>query len=212
MMEDSKAWIHRQWPGHPPVTHSVIKGNDIPVIAAMANDYDLVVMGTQGASKFKDIFLGSTTNGVCKATETPVLAIPENASYCPLRKIVLAVDDYEVTGKKVLDPLIELADLHDADIKIFHTDMGTADLGVDPIIGMYLAGKEHSFHYAATSLKINDSIHEFVETEKADMLCLIGRKRARINNLFHRSVTKREVFQTEIPLLVLTDIAVITDF
>lgn len=178
----------------------------------MADKYDLVVMGTQGASKFKDIFLGSTTNGVCKATETPVLAIPGNARYRPIKKIVLAVDDYEVTGKKVVQPLIDLAKLHTADIKIFHTELGQADLGVDPILGMYLAGQPYSYHYAPVSLKINDSIRDFVLAEKADMLCLIGRKRAWINELFHRSVTKREVFQTEVPLLILTDIAVITDY
>lgn len=212
MMEDNRQWIHKQWPGHPPVTYDIIKGNAIPVIAGMADQYDLVIMGTQGASRFKDIFLGSTTNGVCKATETPVLAIPENARYRPLRKIVLAVDDYEVTGRNVLEPLIDLAELNDADIKIFHTDLGNTDLGVDPIIGMYLAGQDYSFHYAPATVKVNESIHTFVEAEKADMLCLIGRKRAWINEVFHRSVTRREVFQTEIPLLVLTDIAVITDY
>lgn len=212
MMEDSKRWIHQQWPDHPPVTYDIIKGNAIPVIARMAEDFDLVIMGTQGASKFKDIFLGSTTNGVCKATETPVLAIPENARYRPLRKIVLAVDDYEVTGKKVLDPLIALSEMFDADIRIFHTDRGDSDLGVDPIIGMYLTGQDYSFHYAPATLKVNDSIDTFVKEEKADMVCLIGRKRARINEVFHRSVTKREVFQTEVPLLVLTDVAVITDY
>lgn len=212
MMEDSKRWIHREWPDHPPVTFDIIKGNAIPVIANMANEFDLVIMGTQGASKFKDIFLGSTTNGVCKATETPVLAIPEKARYRPVKKIVLAVDDYEVTGRRVLAPLIELAELYDADIKIFHTDLGDADLGVDPIIGMYLAGQDYSFHYAPATLRINDSINAFVDEAQANMLCLIGRKRARINELFHRSVTKREVFQTEVPLLVLTDIAVITEY
>jgi nucleotide-binding universal stress UspA family protein len=212
MMEDSRLWIHKQWPDHPPVTYDILKGNAIPLIASLADQYDLVVMGTQGASKFKDIFLGSTTNGVCKATETPVLAIPGNARYRPIKKIVMAVDDYEVTGKNVVEPLIEFAELNDADIKIFHTELGQADLGVDPIIGMYLSGQEYSFHYAPATLKINESIHDFVLTEKADMLCMIGRKRARINELFHRSVTKREVFQTEVPLLILTDVAVITDF
>ena len=95
---------------------------------------------------------------------------------------------------------------------MFHTDLGEADLGVDPIIGMYLSGLDYSFHYAPSSMKVNESIDDFVKEQQADMLCMIGRKRARINQLFHRSVTKREVFQTEVPLLILTDVAQITDF
>lgn len=212
MMEDNLQWIRRQWPEHPPVSYDIIKGNAIPLIAGIADQYDLVVMGTQGASKFKDIFLGSTTNGVCRLTETPVLAIPADARYRPLRRIVLAVDDYEVTDKKVLAPLITLARIDQAKVLVFHTDQGTTDLGVDPIIGMYLGGLDYSFHYAPASLKINDSIHAFVAEEQADLLAMIGRRRARINDLFHRSVTKREVFETEIPLLILTDIAAITDY
>lgn len=212
MMEDQIRWIHQQWPEHPKVESQIIKGNAVPLIAGIADTCDLVVMGTQGASKFKDIFLGSTTNGVCKATDTPVLAIPANARYRPLKSIVLAVDDYEITDKKVLAPVVNLAKAHRAKVEVFHTALGQADLGVDPIIGMYLTGLDYSFHYAPATLKINDSIHNFVEKSGADLLAMIGRKRARINEVFHRSVTRREVFQTEVPLLVLTDVAVITDY
>lgn len=212
MMQDHIKWIDKEWPEHPKIVSKIIKGNSIPVIAGVSNDYDLVVMGTQGASKFKDIFLGSTTSGVCKATETPVLAIPENSIYRPVKTIVLAVDDYEVTDRKVLAPLVTLAKVHDAKVKVFHTDLGEADMGVDPIVGMYLKGLNYSFHYAPSAGKINESIDNFIEENQADMLCMIGRKRARINEVFHRSVTKREVFHTQIPLLILTDIVEITDY
>ena len=56
-------------------------------------------MGTQGASGLKEIFIGSVTNGgVIRNTHTPILAIPHDYEYRPVKTIIFAVDDDEAVS------------------------------------------------------------------------------------------------------------------
>ncbi|MBK6882677.1 MAG: universal stress protein [Flavobacteriales bacterium] len=52
----------------------------------------LVVMGTQGASGVKEVFMGTNTADVIKHSRLPVLAVPEQARHNGSTRIVLADD------------------------------------------------------------------------------------------------------------------------
>ena len=52
---------------------------------------------------------------------------------------------------------------------------------------------------------INDGINAFVAKQEADLLCMIRRKRSFVENLFHVSVTEKEIFDSPVPLLVLPE-------
>lgn len=172
---------------------------------AQTEKMDLIVMGTQGATGLKEIFLGSITEGVMNKTTVPMLAIPNNYSYRPLKNMLFAVDSGIVADADVIKPLTKLAKAYQARVNVFHleTETETEIVGVDPGIPYSLKGIKHSFESEALSLDINLVINNKVEREKMDLICMIRRARGFWENLFHRSVTQKEIFNSPVPLLIL---------
>jgi len=139
------------------VTSKIIRGDTVSVIVNMANkgDYDLVLMGTQGASGLAEIFAGTTTSGVLKQCRKPVLAIPEGYEYHPIKNIVLAIDQMGISFSTIFAPLITIAKNAEALIRIFHKDTGQEDPGIDPSVQMFLESVEHSYHYELDTENLN---------------------------------------------------------
>lgn len=182
-------------------------GDATTVIADVARqgNYDLVVMGTKGASGIKEMLLGSITAGVIKETNRPVLAIPEGYEPRVIDNIVLAMDEEGISSPKVTAPLVQISKAFGATIRVFHQDTGAGDIGIDPTVDMYLEGASHSFYYELDEEDVITSISDFVQDVDAEMLCMIRRKRNFLEDVFHSSATTHLVNHTEIPLLVLHD-------
>lgn len=66
---------------------------------AKANNIDLIVMGSHGASGFKEFFIGSNTEKVIRTSDIPVLAIKGNNSEISFNKVVFANDFTEESAK-----------------------------------------------------------------------------------------------------------------
>jgi nucleotide-binding universal stress UspA family protein len=84
-------------------TKSLAKG-----IARVAKDFDLIVMGTNGEDDFFQRLFGSTTFRVIKKTGVPVIVVPEQCSYAPIRHIAYAFDYWRVLDVP-MDKLVELS-------------------------------------------------------------------------------------------------------
>jgi hypothetical protein len=69
---------------------------------------DLVIMGTQGVSGFRDFFIGSTSYYVIKRASCPVLCIPEGKKWFEFNKILFPVRPSLFSFKlyKVVDDII----------------------------------------------------------------------------------------------------------
>ena len=182
-----------------------IEGNILGVINSIAKHekMDLIVMGTQGASGLKEIFLGSKTSEVMKHSAIPLLAIPNNFKYRSIKEIILPVDSGMVADSDVLAPLLELAKVYKSNIKVMHLETGKIMAGFDPDIDISLGKIPHSFHKFSGSNEVKKVIDIFVEEENADLLCMIRRTRGFWQNLFYRSVTSKEIFDSRVPLLIL---------
>jgi len=189
------------------VESKIVRGEAVPVIANMADTggYDLVVMGTQGATGLREVFIGSTTNAVMRKTRTPVLAIPQGYTFRPIRNIVLAMDERSISDATVVRVLLQLARQFGAAVRVYHQEKGPNDPGLDPSVDIFLENIVHTYHYELDINDINKSINDFVAKSQADLLCMIKRHRGFLRNLFHVSVTKQEAFHSEAPLLVLHD-------
>lgn len=189
------------------VSSRIVRGDPAVTIANIADKegFDLIVMGTQGASGLEEVFTGSTTNGVIRRAATPVLAIPADQAFAPVRRIVLAMDQGGISNLETVKGLLLLTRAYQAKVLVFHQDTGAEDRGVDPSVARYLESVDHSFVYELDETDVHQSINEFLRDSGAEMLCMIRRKRGFLERIFHGSITRREAFDSPAPLLVLHD-------
>jgi nucleotide-binding universal stress UspA family protein len=163
----------------------------------------LIVMGTQGANNFVEKVIGSRTSEVIRKVECPVLAVPEGCRFQNPDKIVFAVDNVKELSDVILKPLIEIVEKFKSEVLLLHV---VGDVKKKPLnkeaISMYFKNVDHSYHTIYNE-NIPDGIEKFVKEQKANVLVLITHKLNLFKRIFHKSITKKMTFHSEIPLLAL---------
>ncbi len=203
-LEKTKQAVENSLFHHTTLTIKALEGSTIEMIGAYAKrvDADLIVMGTQGASGLKEVFLGSNASGVVQRSTIPVLVVPSGHSYRPFKRIVLAVDEEVVADDSPLIPLKNLAKEYKSRIEILHVDRSNPMEAIDCGIGETLGRIPHQT-YSVRHNNVNEGINYFIDEVGADLLCMLRRERSFWERLFHRSAIRKETFSSPVPLLVL---------
>ncbi|MEM7382664.1 MAG: universal stress protein [Bacteroidota bacterium] len=167
---------------------------------------DLIIMGTQGASGAKEIFLGTHTVHVIKRAQVPVLAIPPDCSFVPPRKILFPTD-YEISyGAEQLEPLLNIAKLHKSMLDVVNIsygyDLSESQKANQERLGAMLQVVPHRFHDVPNKTVI-EGINKFQEKNNNELLVMIRNKHTFVERLFIEPVIKKIGFHVTIPFLVL---------
>ena len=90
--------------------------------AAEKNQAGLIVMGTHGASGLKKLIFGSNTSELISKSSVPVLAVPMDINYTPVKTIVFATDleDFE----HELELVFPFARGTGAELQVLYMDYG----------------------------------------------------------------------------------------
>lgn len=175
------------------------------VNALVHNDeYDIIVMGTKGASGIKEVLIGTTTASLIGKVKTPIIAVPEDCELKKPKKIVFALDHLNKLERAALSPLISLAEKYKSEIQILNVYMFDNDLSREEKgqIADLFEGVDYSLHEVKNE-NIGEGIEEFVKAFGVDMLCLVHHKYSFFEKLFHKSMTKKMSMHTHIPLIAL---------
>lgn len=165
------------------------------------HEINLIIMGSKGASGLEKIVFGSVAASALDMAEVPVLVVPPKIPVTPLKHIVLAKDPNEISIN-VLSPLQKLAVKFGAKVTIFYVNTDSSNDTIKKM-DLSLNGVETTYHEVPMSKSINESINEFIRDHKCDLLCMIRREKVFFESIFKRSITKTQVYNTRIPLLVL---------
>ena len=185
------------------IHHKVLKGDpvDVTLRTAKSGDFDLIIMGTKGASGLREVFIGSVAGEVISRSSIGVIVIPNEYEYSSLQKIVLAFEE-STLNEETLDPLKLFVD---AGIKTQFLHF-TGDL--DPNIffdpGDFKFLSPEIINYPCDT-DINTCLEEYVSKNKPDILVLIRSYKGFITRLYTGSVTLSQTFQGSIPLMILKE-------
>lgn len=69
---------------------------------AKENDIDLIIMGTRGASKYKEMFVGTNAQRVVTLSEVPVLTFRRRRKETAFKKILVPIDNSLHSREKIL--------------------------------------------------------------------------------------------------------------
>ena len=162
---------------------------------------DLIIMGTKGASGFKEVLFGSNTADVIEKVDCPILVIPPKARFKQPERILLAVDNKGVESPQVLEPLLRTAKEQNSHIMILSAGQPPLEDTEKSRIEKYLAKVPHSFH----SIYVAENIHEFVKHHDVGLISVSPKTYGLSERLFRKSVTKQLLFYTKIPLFLIPD-------
>lgn len=168
---------------------------------------DFVIMGTKGAHGIDEVILGTNAYAIVKRSKCPVLIIPENSPYKPLKKIALACD-YKEVHASLFDPLLMLNRIFGTEIHIVHIskekDISPEESEEAKKMQRYFKGVPHHYHLLQTD-DIEEGLDHYCHKNGIDMLTLIPRKHQLLDLLVRGRHSKKIIFHSEIPLLTLTD-------
>jgi len=194
-------------PKHTIITHSAFNILVDEVAAMVASEEaDLVIMGTQGATGAKEIFLGTHTVHVIKKATCSVIAIPADFEYEIPREILFPTD-YEVEySEKQLTGLLNLSKIHNSSIEVIHIssgyDLTEFQLQNKGKLEKILEKIPHKFHDLPNQ-EIITGINNFQLKNKMNMLAMIKNKHTFLESLFIEPVIKKIGFHVSIPFMVI---------
>ncbi len=174
---------------------------------AQKNNVDLIVMGTQGAGSMARNLIGTNTTHVVGKANCPVLAVPAEATFQSIRKVVLAVD-LEHRSDHIIEEIVNLMKGQNAAILLayagvdkdgrFEKDLFELTKGIKERTGYerILAKVIHSSEFPM-------SLEAYALEIEADMVIMITHHRGVFESVFDPSQTKLMAYHTHIPLFVI---------
>ena len=189
------------------VKYEIVKGYPLEkniTSFAKDNNYDLIVMGTSGASGIKRV-LGSFTLDVVEKSLLPVLVIPPNAKYKDFQRIVYATDLLQEPSEISL--LTDFSKKFGCTIDVLHIELDTDTTRDKKKSQIKMALHEK---YKSQGLKFethsSDDVCEgldyYTKTHDADLLVMFKRELNFFQRIVDSSITKEICFHSNLPLLV----------
>ncbi|MHA3789182.1 universal stress protein [Flavobacterium hauense] len=166
-------------------------------------EIDLIVMGTKGASGLKETFLGSSTASVIANATVPVLGIPAEAEYHPIKSIAFTTQ-YKDRDNDALAKTLEIARKFEASVLCLYIKNDDDPEDIEERINewkIFYRSEKIDFYNIAGG-HIEQTILDFIQNQHVGMLVMRTHKRGFFEGLFHRSLTKKMAYHTRIPLLV----------
>jgi nucleotide-binding universal stress UspA family protein len=194
---------------HVKLNYMLANGNPLNEILDVYQTYrpDLIVMGTQGKTKEAKEQFGSVAATTINETKVPILTIPEGSKYRGISRVnILYATNFDESDFKAIKRLMTLIYLFD--VKIYFVHIGK----MDEISKNKIEDLKALFNNLYPGYQIECSIieHEdilntlqkYILDRSIDIISMTTHKRNFISRLFYPSMTKKMLFQTDIPMLV----------
>lgn len=187
------------------VSHVLKRGDVVADIldTAEKEHADFIVMGTTGATGFKETFLGTVAEKVMNHAKAIVLAIPEKAAYKSIKNILFLaeLDKLQVDALKKVERLAKAFNAHIdvLQIKSSHSETD-ADL-LEKWKKQFL--QSDLYFYILTSESIEDTAVDFMQLNHTDVVAMPVHEKTYFEKLFLFSLSRQLAFHSSVPVLAI---------
>jgi nucleotide-binding universal stress UspA family protein len=167
---------------------------------------DLIVMGMRGGNIFAQKVLGNTSTHVIQRSKYPIVVVPESFAYREIKRIGYATN-FQQEDIQAISKVQEFAARFDADIHCIHIRQN-GNIEDEYKLEILKSAYRHEFpldHIDFETLKYEDVIrglNSYVENRNLDLLVMLTHNRGLFSQLFHKSMTKQMILQSQVPLWV----------
>ena len=164
---------------------------------------DYLVMGTSGATGWKEMFLGTNTGEAIANLSIPILSVPERATYSKIETIGFTTR-FREKDKEALRSVIEIAKSTHALVKCLYVQTKESD-NTKAIYEEWeaLFKEEPVQFFIIPSDKVNQTIEDFIAHQNIDVLAMLTYKRTFFQWMFTTSFTEKMSYHCPIPVLAL---------
>lgn len=166
--------------------------------------HDLIVMGSHGASGFKEL-IGSNTQKVVRHSPAPVLVVKNEPDEQGLKNLVFA-STFERDAQAPFQKVLAFADLMDAHVHLVYVNVPydfkeTEEIEerMNPFISQCSDGSCSSEIYNA--LNVEQGIRKFAASKQADLISLATHGKTGFLRMFSPSIAESLGNHAELPVL-----------
>ena len=167
---------------------------------------DLIIMGITGATRLEQIFMGSNALNVVNTGACPVLIVPPNSKYTPIRKVLFACDLKDVNTSVPIEPIKSVLNSFSPMLFVVNVD---ADHYVE-VSESYKSEratlenllKEYNPEFFFMRMyDFQESISSFAADREIDLILTVPKKHSFLTGIFKTSHTKKLAYHSHIPIL-----------
>lgn len=167
---------------------------------------DLMIMGMTGNNHLLDKWLGTTATEMSRKAKCPVMLIPEQSVFRVPHDIVYA-SAYAPGEEKLLPEVLSFASQFDATLHFVHIEevKNKPSYEVHQIpVSLSRENQDVRMHFSTVNSKdVLSGLKRYSDDHQSDILVMATPRRKAVEELFHRSTTRKMIFQTQSPLLIM---------
>jgi nucleotide-binding universal stress UspA family protein len=185
-----------------------LEGSIKELVSSM--EIDLIVMGTQGATGAREIFLGSNTVKVLKQVKNiSILVVPTDYNFQKLKTLVFPTDYTKKYEEFELLPMTELAALWNPAIQVIHVAvefiLNANQKRNIKILEDRLANSNYSLNKLDLETSIAKSVEKYVADIRADLLIMVRYQHSFWERIIEEPVIKKIAFHSLVPVMFLPE-------
>ena len=169
------------------------------------HDCDFIIMGSQGATGFKEMFIGSNTEKVVRTSDIPVLVIKKDRPEFDVQNFVFATN-LDNANKKTLIKVIEFAKLTNSRLHLVYVNTANEFVTTeetDNYLESYLDGLDfdnYEFHVYNDDT-VEKGILNFAKKVKADLVGIATHGRKGLSHFFNGSISEDLANHADTPVI-----------
>lgn len=166
----------------------------------------LIVIGSSGKGFGDRLLMGSATRKLLKKCPFPLLVVPGEATFRPIRKMLLGCDLSQVADTIPIVKLIQL-------VKGFHAQLQVVNVTAGEQEDSGKAKEEHAFYDLFEDLDpsvqyiegsdVSKGILAYAVQHEVDMIMVVAKKHTFLERLTKTSVSNKLASKSDIPLLII---------
>ncbi len=207
-VEECKAECQPELSREVRITQELIIGFPADEIVKLSQDYDLIVMGTKGATDVLDRWFGSVSSNVAKRANCPTVLVPKGVSFKEIKQIVYAVN-YESVDEEAIEQLMEInADL-EANIHFLHVaedeDKDAFKKTKAELFEELFEDGVPEFSFTMEEVPgedIPETISNYAIEHGIDLVVMATPQRSFWERFFHKSQSRKMALTTKLPLMI----------
>lgn len=176
-------------------------------ISDESGNYDLTIIGTNGADKMSQFYFGSHSYRIAKKEAGPVMIVPEGCEFNGILNLAFA-SDCHIGDSILLEQLKKFTDAFNPQVRAVYVSEKDTALSRE-VYEAFCTLTAETLNYEG-NITFERIIHEnkaeaienFVNKTHADLLALYMEKHSFIYNLFHESIVKKLTSYASFPILV----------